>query len=169
MGWSCNNAMNAQAAGGWSHLLVVHSRMSVTHTGSSRSAVSDSCQSLKSSWLILWLLVLGRRLLLQAGANLNHQDFDGWTPLHGAAHWGQEESCKLLCEANCDMDIKNKAGQTAMDVADEGLIKLLKELHEKQQSVSCLIPFLTVSRSHPHSPIPAFYTRSVTRLSIPWL
>lgn len=76
------------------------------------------------------------RALIQAGANLNHQDVDGWTPLHGAAHWGQEESCKILTEALCDMDVKDRAGQTATDVADDSLTKLMKELYDKQQSVS---------------------------------
>lgn len=76
------------------------------------------------------------RALLQAGAHINHQDTDGWTPLHGAAHWGQEESCKILCDGLCDMEIKDYAGRTAHDVADDSLVKLLKELEVKQKSVS---------------------------------
>ena len=48
-------------------------------------------------------------MLLQARVNVNAQDYDGWTPLHGAAHWGQLEACKLLVENFCDMDIKNYA------------------------------------------------------------
>ncbi|ESO84810.1 hypothetical protein LOTGIDRAFT_179562 [Lottia gigantea] len=48
-------------------------------------------------------------ILLQAGVDINAQDNDGWTPLHGAAHWGQEESCQILVENLCDMDIKNNA------------------------------------------------------------
>lgn len=27
-------------------------------------------------------------ILLKAGADVNSQDYDGWTPLHAAAHWG---------------------------------------------------------------------------------
>jgi ankyrin repeat protein len=46
-------------------------------------------------------------VLLQGGANLNSQDFDGWTPLHAAAHWGQKEACEMLVEEFCDMDMKN--------------------------------------------------------------
>ena len=41
--------------------------------------------------------------------DVNAEDHDGWTPLHAAAHWGQEEACKLLVEHNCDMLYKNKA------------------------------------------------------------
>ncbi|KAL1130894.1 hypothetical protein AAG570_012135 [Ranatra chinensis] len=46
-------------------------------------------------------------LLLQAGANVDMQDFDGWTPLHAAAHWGQREACEILVEHICDLDMKN--------------------------------------------------------------
>jgi ankyrin repeat protein len=46
-------------------------------------------------------------VLLQGGADLNLQDFDGWTPLHAAAHWGQKEACEMLVEEFCDMDMKN--------------------------------------------------------------
>lgn len=48
-------------------------------------------------------------ILLKAGADVNSQDYDGWTPLHAAAHWGQEETCKLLVEHMCDMQLKNNA------------------------------------------------------------
>ena len=40
------------------------------------------------------------------------QDFDGWTPLHAAAHWAQREACEILCENYANMDIKNYVGQT---------------------------------------------------------
>ena len=47
------------------------------------------------------------RVLLQGGANVDAQDFDGWTALHAAAHWGQKEACEMLVEDFCDMDMKN--------------------------------------------------------------
>ena len=29
---------------------------------------------------------------------MNACDNDGWTPLHAAAHWAQDEACKLLAQ-----------------------------------------------------------------------
>jgi protein phosphatase 1 regulatory subunit 12A len=46
-------------------------------------------------------------ILLKAQANVDAQDFDGWTPLHAAAHWGQREACEILVEHMCDMEMKN--------------------------------------------------------------
>lgn len=48
------------------------------------------------------------RLLIQAGYDVNIKDYDGWTPLHAAAHWGKEEACRILVENLCDMDLINK-------------------------------------------------------------
>lgn len=53
------------------------------------------------------LCLLCGSILLKAGADVNSQDYDGWTPLHAAAHWGQEEACKTLVDHMCDMQIKN--------------------------------------------------------------
>lgn len=47
------------------------------------------------------------RLLIQAGADADCQDYDGWTPLHAAAYWGQKEACEILVEHFCDMKKKN--------------------------------------------------------------
>ncbi|XP_071445753.1 protein phosphatase 1 regulatory subunit 12A [Hetaerina americana] len=73
------------------------------------------------------------RLLIQAGCDVDAQDFDGWTPLHAAAHWCVNEACELLVEDGlCDMDIKNYVGQTAFDVADRELNPSLEELRKRQ-------------------------------------
>ncbi|XP_050526056.1 protein phosphatase 1 regulatory subunit 12A isoform X3 [Daktulosphaira vitifoliae] len=73
-------------------------------------------------------------LLIQAGADINCQDYDGWTPLHAAAYWGQKEACEILVEHFCDMKKKNFVGQTAFDVCDEDIKDLLDELKKKQAS-----------------------------------
>merc|ERR1719341_940455 len=75
-------------------------------------------------------------LLIQAGCEVNQQDFDGWTPLHAAAHWAQREACELLTDAYVNMDIKNCVGQTPFDVADPDVLRLLEELKKKQNNCS---------------------------------
>ncbi|KAM4523631.1 protein phosphatase 1 regulatory subunit 12A isoform 5-T5 [Fundulus diaphanus] len=72
------------------------------------------------------------KLLIQAGYDVNIKDYDGWTPLHAAAHWGKEEACRILVENLCDMELINKMGQTALDVADEDVLGYLEELQKKQ-------------------------------------
>ncbi|XP_050440245.1 protein phosphatase 1 regulatory subunit 12C isoform X3 [Adelges cooleyi] len=73
-------------------------------------------------------------LLIQAGADVNCHDYDGWTPLHAAAYWGQKEACEILVEHFCDIKKKNFVGQTAYDVSDEEMKDLLDELKKKQAS-----------------------------------
>ncbi|OBS76372.1 hypothetical protein A6R68_17175, partial [Neotoma lepida] len=75
------------------------------------------------------------RLLIQAGYDVNIKDYDGWTPLHAAAHWGKEEACRILVDNLCDMEMVNKVGQTAFDVADEDILGYLEELQKKQNLV----------------------------------
>lgn len=74
------------------------------------------------------------KLLIQAGYDVNIKDYDGWTPLHAAAHWGKEEACRILVDNLCDMDMVNKVGQTAFDVADEDILGYLEELQKKTKS-----------------------------------
>ncbi|KAM9264200.1 protein phosphatase 1 regulatory subunit 12A isoform 3-T3 [Cariama cristata] len=72
------------------------------------------------------------KLLIQAHYDVNIKDYDGWTPLHAAAHWGKEDACRILVENLCDMEAVNKVGQTAFDVADEDILGYLEELQKKQ-------------------------------------
>lgn len=46
-------------------------------------------------------------MLLQGKVDVDSRDADGWTPLHAAAHWGQEEVCSLLADHMCDMSAVN--------------------------------------------------------------
>jgi len=71
-------------------------------------------------------------LLVKCGAGINQVDYDGWTPLHAAAHWAQREACEVLATHHADMEIKNWAGQTPVDVADPDVVDLLDELKMKQ-------------------------------------
>ena len=47
------------------------------------------------------------RVLLQCPVDVDSTDIDSWTPLHAAAHWGQEEVCTLLADNMCDMGAVN--------------------------------------------------------------
>jgi len=74
-------------------------------------------------------------LLIQTGMEVNIQDYDGWTPLHAAAHWAQREACEILADNYSNMDIKNCVGQTPFDVADPDVLRLLEELKKKQNTL----------------------------------
>ncbi|MCJ8736154.1 hypothetical protein PDJAM_G00255610 [Pangasius djambal] len=75
------------------------------------------------------------KVLLKCKLDVDSRDCDGWTPLHAAAHWGQEEACSLLVDHMCDMNAVNNVGQTALDVADENLVEKLEELRKKQNAM----------------------------------
>lgn len=68
------------------------------------------------------------KLLFAGRANVDKQDNDGWTPLHAAAHWCQKEASELLVNQMADMEIRNYAGQTCIDVADRSLKAFLEDL-----------------------------------------
>lgn len=72
-------------------------------------------------------------LLLATRADVDKQDNDGWTPLHAAARWGQKEAAQMLVTSLADMDIKNHAGQTPIDVADPSIVKFLEELYKNSK------------------------------------
>ena len=74
-------------------------------------------------------------LLIQSGMEVNIQDYDGWTPLHAAAHWAQREACELLADNYSNMELKNCVGQTPFDVADPDVLRLLEELKKKQNTL----------------------------------
>ncbi|KAK8735539.1 hypothetical protein OTU49_005432 [Cherax quadricarinatus] len=93
-------------------------------------------------------------LLLEAGAEINVQDLDGWTPLHAAAHWGQREAVEILCENMADMDIRNFVGQSAFDVADSSLLRLMDELKRKQAAQKLVTPNKPIHKKRKTSPHP---------------
>ncbi|XP_009698703.1 PREDICTED: ankyrin repeat domain-containing protein 37, partial [Cariama cristata] len=54
---------------------------------------------------------------LQTGANLNQQDCLGEAPIHKAAKVGSLECLALLVAGDAKIDLCNKSGQTAADLA----------------------------------------------------
>ncbi|XP_062849447.1 protein phosphatase 1 regulatory subunit 12A [Trichomycterus rosablanca] len=109
------------------------------------------------------------KVLLKCKLQIDSKDSDGWTALHGAAHWGQEESCTLLAEHMCDMNAVNNVGQTALDVADENLVEILEELQKKQNAMRTerqKIQVPVIETSPPISMAPVRPRRtSISRLS----
>ena len=69
-------------------------------------------------------------LLIKSGADVNAQDIYLFTPLHEAILKKKYEICKLLIKNKADPNLKNRDGQSALDLAaqldDEDLIDILK-------------------------------------------
>jgi ankyrin repeat protein len=69
------------------------------------------------------------RLLVEAGAPIDPQQQEGWTPLHGAVHQGNLEMTRYLLEHGADPKIQNEKGKSAIGLAaDEGHLAILKLL-----------------------------------------
>lgn len=69
------------------------------------------------------------RLLVEAGAPIDPQQQEGWTPLHGAVHQGDVEMTKYLLAHGADPKLQNEKGKNAIGLAaDEGNLEILKLL-----------------------------------------
>lgn len=53
------------------------------------------------------ILQVAKMLLDECNAEPDSVDYEGWTPLHAAALWGQKEAAALLLMYGADPDIKN--------------------------------------------------------------
>ncbi|GMT14319.1 hypothetical protein PFISCL1PPCAC_5616 [Pristionchus fissidentatus] len=83
-------------------------------------------------------------MLIRAGVDVNSVDFDGWTPLHAAAHWGEknsQECCRILLNAGATVDAVTLSGQSVIAVAaDKDMVEFLefekadREAAEKEKS-----------------------------------
>lgn len=70
------------------------------------------------------------RLLVEAGAPIDPQQQEGWTPLHGAVHQGNVEMTTYLLAHGADPKLQNEKGKNAIGLAADGgnleILKLLK-------------------------------------------
>ena len=70
------------------------------------------------------------RLLVDAGAPIDPQQQEGWTPLHGAVHQGNLEMTKYLLAHGANPKLQNGNGKNAIGLAAEAgnleILKLLK-------------------------------------------
>ncbi|KAF8564185.1 hypothetical protein P879_04374 [Paragonimus westermani] len=73
-------------------------------------------------------------LLKIPGLDLDCQDHDGWTALHAAAHWNHEQSVRLLVDAGASFDVYTFTNQSVLDVADQEMTPLLRQLRERQRA-----------------------------------
>lgn len=75
--------------------------------------------------------------LLSRGADLNARDWEG-TALHTAAQHGQKPVVQLLIAAGADVNIRNKQGRTALDLAEQRghteVVRLLRMPGAKDKS-----------------------------------
>lgn len=69
------------------------------------------------------------RALVEAGAPIDPQQQEGWTPLHGAVHQGNIEMTKYLLAHGADVKMQNDKGKNAIGLAaDKGNLDMLKLL-----------------------------------------
>ena len=69
------------------------------------------------------------RLLVDAGAPIDPQQQEGWTPLHGAVHQGNLEMTKYLLAHGANPKLQNGNGKNAIGLAaDAGNLEILKLL-----------------------------------------
>ena len=64
---------------------------------------------------------------LSAGADVNVQDFDGWTPLHWAAMEGHKKIAELLITNGADVNTIDVDGKTPLDYAKGEIADLLRK------------------------------------------
>lgn len=67
------------------------------------------------------------RALVEAGADLNREDGDGWTPLHAAVHGNRVEIVRYLLDNRADTTICKRYGRTAAETADNEAASLVRK------------------------------------------
>jgi hypothetical protein len=89
-------------------------------------------------------------LLLDKGASVNATNRDGNTPLHIAAFLCNEEIVRLLLQRGANPSLKNKRGETAVDVVRGAWGPELSQVYEnldRERELALDIPSLPRRRA----------------------
>ncbi|KAF0992457.1 hypothetical protein HZS_6062 [Henneguya salminicola] len=68
---------------------------------------------------------------MSIGADPNSRDIEGWTPLHAAVKWGNEDICRELIANGADLECLNNNNETPIKLADNHMKSVLEELAVK--------------------------------------
>ena len=78
-------------------------------------------EPVRNSTPLISAAVLGEpeaaKILIDAGADMNHKNLDGSTALLVAIVFGKEKIAKVLIDNGADLNLKNKDGSTALHIA----------------------------------------------------
>ena len=93
-------------------------------------------------------------MLIDFKADINHQNADKNTALHVAVYAGATEVAKLLVSQGAKLELANKAGQTALEIAEGSdktdivrLIKMRKTLSACKTRVRAGMAFSAAAKS----------------------
>ena len=92
------------------------------------------------------------RMLLDAGANIEHKNDQGENALISAAQEGHIDTVKLLLDAGADVNQSNTDGETALDLAQKKeLIELLREKTDGAMGIKKKVKRMKESNKKPKS------------------
>lgn len=97
--------------------------------------VSSSSQNRKAAISVRLNEVV--KFLIKNGADLDLQDYQGWTPLHSAVWFHNTEILKILLDAGADPTIEHKDGEKPIDFAKrlkrKEMVKVLKKAEKSRK------------------------------------